>query len=58
MSVRLMDPEPEFIQLQSWEELIAWLTREGMKAGIDSSTWNPKPKRKNKKAPPQSEGLF
>lgn len=49
--------EPEYIQLSSWEELIAWMEREGMKV-IPVDDWNPKPKRKNKKSPPQSEGLF
>lgn len=51
-----MESEPEYIQLQSWEELIAWMEREGMKA-IPVDNWNPKPKRK-KKGPPQEEGLF
>lgn len=49
--------DPKYIQLSSWEELIAWLEKEGAKLGIDH-TWNPKPKRKSKKKPPQSEGLF
>jgi hypothetical protein len=53
-----MDRDEEYVQLSSWAELIEWLEREGMKAGIDSATWNPKPKRRSKKKPPQSEGLF
>lgn len=57
-----MDGEEEYVQLQSWAELIEWLEREGYKAmereGYTvTSNWNPKPKRK-KKGPPQSEGLF
>lgn len=50
--------DSEYVQLQSWDELVAWLECEGMKSGIDYSNWNPKPKRKSKKKPPQSEGLF
>ena len=48
----------EYVQLSSWQELIEWLEREGCKAMDDVRDWNPKPKRKNKKKPPQSEGLF
>ncbi len=55
--VAVMESEPEYIQLQSWDELIAWLEREGYKI-IPEPEWNPKPKRKNKKKPPQAEGLF
>jgi hypothetical protein len=53
-----VDPKPEYIQLTSWEELIAWMEREGMKIVPPEPEWNPKPKRKSKKRPPQSEGLF
>lgn len=56
--VAVMESEPEYIQLTSWDELIAWLEREGMKILPQASEWNPKPKRKNKKKPPQEEGLF
>lgn len=38
--------EPEYIQLQSWEELIAWLEKKGYTREVE---WNPKPKRKKKK---------
>lgn len=51
-----MENEEEYVQLSSWEEFVAWLEKAGMK--IMGDDWNPKPKRKNKKAPPQSEGLF
>ena len=47
----------EYVQLQSWDELIAWLEREGYKV-IPKPEWNPKPKRRNKRKPPQEEGLF
>ena len=49
--------DEEYVQLSSWDELIAWLEREGYKI-IPESDWNPKPKRKNKKRKPQEEGLF
>lgn len=53
-----MDGE-EYVQLQSWDELIAWMEKEGMKVVGDSvANWNPKPKRKSKNKPPQAEGLF
>lgn len=48
--------EPEYIQLTSWEDFIAWLEKFGYKDEVPE--WNPKPKRKNKKKPPQEEGLF
>lgn len=48
--------DEEYVQLQSWDELIEWLEREGYKI-IPEPEWNPKPKRK-KKGPPQEEGLF
>lgn len=51
--------EPEYVQLTSWDELIAWLEKEGYKVmGLEVGNWNPKPKRKSRKKPPQSEGLF
>ncbi len=50
-------PDEEYVQLKSWQELVDWLEREGMKI-IPEPEWNPKPKRKSKKKPPQSEGLF
>ncbi len=49
----------EYVQLTSWDELIAWLEKEGYKViGLEAKDWNPKPKQKSKKRPPQSEGLF
>lgn len=45
----------EYIQLTSWDELIAWLEREGYKAIPIEPPWNPAPKRK-KKAPPAIGG--
>lgn len=51
-----MDKEPEYVQLSSWEELVAFV--EKAQLAIFGKDWNPKPKRKNKKTPPQSEGLF
>ncbi len=47
----------EYIQLDSWEDLIKWLEGFGYKDHIEPE-WNPKPKRKNKRKPPQEEGLF
>lgn len=49
--------EEEYTQLDSWEDLIAWLESLGMKSTLDIP-WNPAPKRKSKKKPPQEEGLF
>ncbi len=52
-----MDGE-KYVQLTSWEELIAWLEREGYRViGLEAKDWNPKPKRK-KKQPPQTERLL
>lgn len=53
-----MESEGEYVQLSSWAELIEWLEREGYKSVDDVRDWNPAPKRKNKKKPPQAEGLF
>ena len=51
--------ESKYVQLTSWDELIAWLEKEGYKViGLEVKDWNPKPKRRSKKKPPQSEGLF
>ena len=47
----------EYIQLQSWDELVEWIEREGAKI-LPGPEWNPKPKRRDKKKPPQEEGLF
>lgn len=47
--------EEKYIQLSSWEELIAFIERAQLE--LFGKDWNPKPKRK-KKQPPQSEGLF
>jgi hypothetical protein len=52
-----MDEKEEYVQLTSWAELIEWLEREGYKV-MPVDNWNPKPKRRNKKKPPQTEGLF
>lgn len=49
--------DPEYVQLSSWEELIAWLESYGWESPVPRPAWNPKPKRK-KKGPPQEEGLF
>ena len=53
-----MESEPEYIQLQSWDELVEWLEREGAKILPNASDWNPKPKRRDRRKPPQEEGLF
>lgn len=52
-----MAEEPEYVQLKSWAELIEWLEKY-RDAPDPTPEWNPKPKRKSKKRPPQSEGLF
>jgi hypothetical protein len=52
-----MANEEKYVQLSSWQELVEWIEREGGKI-IPKSEWNPKPKRKSKKKPPQEEGLF
>ncbi len=53
-----MAKEEEYVQLSSWAELIEWLEKEGFQYFPVHEEWNPKPKRKNKKKPPQVEGLF
>lgn len=52
--------DEQYTQLTAWEDFIAELENAGMRAGIsaEAETWNPKPKRKNKEKPPQSERLF
>ena len=50
-------PEPEYIQLSSWEELVEWI--EKAQREVYGKDWNPKPKRRNKKTPLEGqEGLF
>lgn len=49
------DKEPEYIQLSSWEELIAFIERAQLE--IFGKDWNPKPKRK-KKGKVEQEGMF
>ena len=53
-----MDGDEEYVQLSSWDELVAWIEREGAKILPNASDWNPKPKRRDKRKPPQEEGLF
>jgi hypothetical protein len=51
-----MVKEEEYVQLSSWEELKALIERAQLE--LFGKDWNPKPKRRDKKKPPQSEGLF
>lgn len=55
-------PEPEYVQLSSWEELVSWLEREAAKIGGPLAPSRPPPPaqrpRNKRRATPGQESLF